>query len=115
MLDFLSPHTSGIEPQTETTPLPAALPLFATGLGALGLLGLPGSDALNRPFDLLDLPSKLGSLLRSQLCGGRHHGSACQQPFFATDLGERLPVVVAHDEASLGFFDNPGGGKRRGG
>jgi hypothetical protein len=24
---------------TQTTPLPAALPLFATGLGALGLLG----------------------------------------------------------------------------
>jgi len=24
---------------TDTTPLPAALPLFATGLGALGLLG----------------------------------------------------------------------------
>ncbi len=26
-------------PPTNATPLPAALPLFATGLGALGLLG----------------------------------------------------------------------------
>jgi hypothetical protein len=31
---FLSESTS-----TSTTPLPTALPLFATGLGALGLLG----------------------------------------------------------------------------
>ena len=32
---------SGVEPNIslEATPLPAALPLFATGLGALGLLG----------------------------------------------------------------------------
>jgi hypothetical protein len=28
-----------VETSTTATPLPAALPLFATGLGALGLLG----------------------------------------------------------------------------
>jgi len=31
--------TWGTSTGTVTTPLPAALPLFATGLGALGLLG----------------------------------------------------------------------------
>ena len=30
---------SGVFPDTAATPLPAALPLFATGLGGLGLLG----------------------------------------------------------------------------
>ena len=30
---------SGVLNTVDTTPLPAALPLFATGLGALGLLG----------------------------------------------------------------------------
>ena len=29
----------GVDPPTSATPVPAALPLFATGLGALGLLG----------------------------------------------------------------------------
>ena len=34
-------YLSGIQPiaQAQATPLPAALPLFATGLGALGLIG----------------------------------------------------------------------------
>lgn len=31
--------TATFDPETSATPLPAALPLFATGLGALGLLG----------------------------------------------------------------------------
>jgi hypothetical protein len=35
--DFL--HFSGTIENITPTPLPAALPLFATGLGALGLLG----------------------------------------------------------------------------
>ena len=33
------PATATIDVTATTTPLPAALPLFATGLGALGLLG----------------------------------------------------------------------------
>ena len=31
-------HLFSVEP-VQTTPIPAALPLFATGIGALGLLG----------------------------------------------------------------------------
>jgi hypothetical protein len=42
-LDFSFGNASGLlvagVPPTTTTPLPAALPLFASGLGALGLLG----------------------------------------------------------------------------
>jgi hypothetical protein len=34
-----SPFVAAITTSTSETPLPAALPLFATGLGALGLLG----------------------------------------------------------------------------
>jgi hypothetical protein len=42
-VDFTSAAWSGSGTFTVTTPLPAALPLFATGLGALGLLGWRGS------------------------------------------------------------------------
>ena len=41
-LDFADPpqiHSVQLTGRVEPTPLPAALPLFATGLGALGLLG----------------------------------------------------------------------------
>jgi hypothetical protein len=37
--DLGFPVTTPFTVATEATPLPAALPLFATGLGALGLLG----------------------------------------------------------------------------
>jgi hypothetical protein len=36
---FLSDFASGTASPVAATPLPAGLPLFATGLGALGLLG----------------------------------------------------------------------------
>jgi len=37
--DFEVARSDVIEPTSATTPLPATLPLFATGLGALGLIG----------------------------------------------------------------------------
>jgi hypothetical protein len=37
--DFNGGLSGTLTPEVATTPLPAALPLFATGLGALGLLG----------------------------------------------------------------------------
>ena len=36
---FLTPGTWSSETTSNETPLPAALPLFATGLGVLGLIG----------------------------------------------------------------------------
>jgi hypothetical protein len=36
---FITPFSVESLPDASATPLPAALPLFATGLGALGLLG----------------------------------------------------------------------------
>jgi hypothetical protein len=38
-LSFADAHLTVTNPNLSATPLPAALPLFATGLGALGLLG----------------------------------------------------------------------------
>jgi hypothetical protein len=37
--EAISPRSGSVSIAEATTPLPAALPLFATGLGALGLLG----------------------------------------------------------------------------
>jgi len=39
IIDSSTATVAGFEPASSVTPLPATLPLFATGLGALGLLG----------------------------------------------------------------------------
>jgi hypothetical protein len=38
-VQFANQPPKKLSPDTAATPLPAALPLFATGLGAMGLLG----------------------------------------------------------------------------
>ena len=62
---FVFSEGIGNDASTSTTPLPAALPLFATGLGGLGLMGGAGSGSKPPDLDLICGRETLERTLRS--------------------------------------------------